>query len=168
MTAENKGEYSSSLQDTNFPNKLWKYLQFCPSFRKPQQSSPDAIGLSTGSSRVVAHVASQGRAEACLEQKSHPPPHDSPMTLADHLQLGVQVVNLGVSSCSCLERPETWLLKAGHIPAIETSCLCSYCLCRSCEISTQNTAFVLFSFNCQPYKFCFIIEHQVKFFPSYS
>lgn len=72
-TAETKGACSSSQKAIGFPTKSWKHLQFCPSFRKPNQGSLDDTGVSTDDSRVMVNVASKDKEEACLRQKSHPP-----------------------------------------------------------------------------------------------
>lgn len=88
--------------------------------------------------------------------------------LLPNLHLGVQLVNLGVWSLAVVLRDQRHDFKNQDISLQLKPVVSVVIVCRSCEISTQNTAFVLSSFNCQPYKSCFIIEHQVKFFPSYS
>lgn len=131
-------------------------------------------GLSTDYNRLMVNVASKDKEETCLQQKSQPsekglrpPPSFSSLVWlwAGHLQQCTMYKHWFWVSQVAVERPETGLQKRGCIPPIEISGLHNYHLC---EVNVQITGFALFLFNCQPYKFCFIIESQVKFFPSYS
>lgn len=106
---------SCSQKEIGFPAEAWKYLQFCPSFRKPNQGPLDDTGVSTDYSRVMVNVASKDKEEACLWQKSHSPEkglrllHSLVWLWAGLLQLDVQALILGVSSSGCFERLEMWL-----------------------------------------------------------
>lgn len=80
----------------SFPNKPWKYLQLHPSFRKPQQGSPDAIGAEHKFQQSCGQCGLSGQSRG-LSVTEIPPTSTWLSYDSGHLQSGVQVLNLGVS-----------------------------------------------------------------------